>query len=121
MRVLPNLSNALEQLFAHRMRSMLTVLAIVIGVMSTIVVVSVVQGFTRYVTDFLSGLGTNAMWIVPQRPEGEAGELLGRVEMDEDDIAAIEEQCTAIRRVSPMIANRTAKIRLGREELTVAL
>ncbi len=121
MRVVSNFLNAFEQLRSNRLRSSLTVLAMVIGVMSTIVVVSVVQGFTGYVTDFLSGLGTNAMWIVPERPAGEAGELLGRVELDEFDMRAMEEQCTAIRRLSPLVPSQTAKIRLGREEISVPL
>ena len=41
--------------------------------MKTITVVSVVQGFTSYVSDFLQGLGTNAMWVWPERPPGDAG------------------------------------------------
>ena len=120
MRLLSNALTALEQLRSHLMRSLLTVLAIVIGVMSTIVVVSVIQGFTGYVTDFLSGLGTNAMWIVPERPSGEAGRLLGRVELDEADLNAVREQCSSIKRISPLIMTST-QVRQGREEVAAPL
>jgi ABC-type antimicrobial peptide transport system permease subunit len=69
MLILPNIRSALEQLWANKMRSVLTVLGIVIAVASTITVVSVVRGFTAYVADFLQGLGTNACGSGPNGPE----------------------------------------------------
>src|SRR3954467_8474683 len=102
MIILANIQSALEQLWAHRLRSLLTVLGIVIAVTSTITVVGVIQGFTGYVSEFLQGLGTNAMWVFPERPGGEAGKRLGRVELDERDLAAIERGCTALARVSAL-------------------
>ena len=90
---LANLRTALEQLWSNRMRSALTVLGIVIAVASTITVVSVVQGFTGYVAEFLQGLGTNARWVWPQRPPGEIGKSLGRISLDERDIQAVERSC----------------------------
>jgi len=119
MLVLANVYNALEQLVTHKMRSLLTILAIVIAVSATITVVSFVQGFTRYVSDFLEGLGTNAIWIVPQRPVGEAGQALGRVEMDEDDLRAVEMECSALRRVSPIVPQGGVQVRFGRDEIAV--
>ncbi len=119
MLLVANALNALEQLFTHKMRSTLTVLAIVIAVTATITVVSVVQGFTRYVSSFLEGLGTNAVFVAPQRPVGEAGSALGRVELTEEDVRAIETHCSALRRVSPLIPQQGVKLRLGRDEITV--
>lgn len=114
-----NSLNALEQLFTHKMRSLLTILAIVIAVTATITVVSVVQGFTRYVSDFLQGLGTNAVFVAPQRPVGESGKSLGRVELDEKDVMAIANYCTALRRVSPWIPRNGARLRYGHDEITI--
>ncbi len=119
MLVISNARNALEQLVSHKMRSILTMLAIVIAVTATITVVSVVQGFTRYVSEFLEGLGTNAVFVAPQRPVGEAGKALGRVELDEDDIQAIGEQCSSLRRVSPWVPRQGVKVRWGKDEITV--
>ncbi len=119
MLLLANAFNAIEQLVTHKMRSLLTILAIVIAVTATITVVSVVQGFTRYVSSFLEGLGTNAVFVAPQRPPGEAGKALGRVEVTEDDFHAIEAQCSALRRVSPLIPRQGVKMRNGRDEITV--
>ena len=103
MLILANIRTAIEQLWSNKMRSVLTVLGIVIAVASTITVVSVVSGFTGYVAEFLQGLGTNAMWVWPYRPPGDLGKTLGRVEMTVDDMGAIERQCSAIRSISPMI------------------
>ena len=121
MAVVANVQNALEQLWSHRLRSLLTVLGVVIAVTSTITVVGVIQGFTAYVSEFLQGLGTNAMWVWPERPPGEAGKRLGRIELDERDYAAIEQGCPALARVSPLIRHQAAKFRVGRDEVTVAL
>ena len=119
MLVISNAQNALEQLITHKMRSLLTMLAIVIAVTATITVVSVVQGFTRYVSEFLEGLGTNAVFVAPQRPVGEAGKALGRVELDENDIRAIGTQCSSLRRVSPWVPRQGVKVRWGRDEIAV--
>ena len=121
MTVLPNVQNALEQLWSHKLRSMLTVLGIIIAVTSTITVVGVIQGFTSYVSEFLQGLGTNAMWVWPQRPPGEAGKRLGRIELDVADFEAIERGCPALSKVSPLIRRESARIRVGREEITVPI
>ena len=121
MTILPNVQNAVEQLWTHKMRSMLTVLGIIIAVTSTITVVGVIQGFTSYVSEFLQGLGTNAMWVWPQRPPGEAGKRLGRIELDVSDYEAIERGCPALAMVSPLVRRETARFRVGREEISIPI
>ncbi len=103
MLVFSNMFNAFEQIIAHKMRSVLTVLGIVIAVTSTIIVVSIVQGFTTYVSNIIQGQGTNAMFIMPDRPPGAAGRKLGRVELDIRDIEAIDRECSSVIRVSPLV------------------
>src|SRR5215831_5614274 len=121
MLILSNIRSALEQLWSNKLRSLLTVLGIVIAVASTITVVSIVRGFTGYVADFLQGLGTNAMWVWPYRPPGDAGKTLGRVELTEDDVTAVERGCAAIKEISPLIRQQTARISYGRQEISVPL
>jgi putative ABC transport system permease protein len=117
MAAVANVRSALEQIAANRLRSVLTVLGIVIAVASTITVVSIVQGFTRYVAEFLQGLGTNAMWVWPERPPGDAGKTLGRVELDANDLDALARQCSAIRSISPLIRRQGVKVTKGRNEV----
>jgi len=121
MLTLLNIRGALEQIWSNRLRSTLTVLGIVIAVASTITVVSVVRGFTGYVAEFLQGLGTNAMWVWPERPAGEAGKRLGRIELDAADLDAVERGCSALRSISPLIRRQSARLRLGREEATAPM
>jgi putative ABC transport system permease protein len=119
--VFANIRGALEQLWVHKIRSILTVLGMVIAVSSTITVVSVVHGFTAYAAQLLQGMGTNAMWVWPERPSGEAGQRLGRVEMDLDDVAEVERRCAALGGVSPVVRQLDVKVRHGRESASVAL
>ena len=121
MLILANVQNAIEQLWTHKLRSLLTVLGIIIAVASTITVVGVIQGFTSYVSVFLQNQGTNAMWVWPFRPPGEAGKRLGRIELDERDYEAIAKSCPALRRVSPLLRRQVATIRNGRDEATCIL
>src|SRR5690606_36972609 len=54
---------AFASLMAHRMRSFLTTLGILIGTASVIAVVSLVQGMSASITDQFSDLGGNTMTL----------------------------------------------------------
>jgi len=112
-----NVGTALVQIWANKIRSLLTVLGIIIAVTSIITVVSMVEGFGNYVTNFLRGLGTNMMVVYPEWVRGPRGELLRRAEMTVEDIQAVDAHATAIRRTSPVIRTR-AIIEYGRQQLT---
>lgn len=115
-RMASNVLTALVQIWANKARSMLTTLGIIIAVTSTIVVVSFVQGFGNYVTDMLRGFGTNMIFVLPYIPGGMHGNMLGRVDMDIEDVRAVTAQCDKIRRITPMIFT-SATIEYGREKL----
>jgi putative ABC transport system permease protein len=121
MLILANVRTAIEQLWSNKMRSVLTVLGIVIAVASTITVVSVVSGFTGYVANFLQGLGTNAMWVWPYRPPGDLGKTLGRVELTTDDVEAVRRNCSALKSISPLIRRQDQRICLGKQEINAPL
>src|SRR5437868_11407585 len=102
MLLLQNLLTALEQVWANKLRSVLTVLGVIIAVTSTIVVVAVVQGFSGYVTDFLQGIGTNAIWVFPERPMRYDTAPL-RAEMTLADVEEVDRAAPAVRKVSPLV------------------
>jgi len=112
-----NVFTALVQIWANKIRSLLTVLGIIIAVTSIIAVVSMVEGFGNYVTSFLRGLGTNMMVVYPEAVRGPRGEFLRRAEMTIEDIQAIDAGAAAIRRTSPVVWN-SAVIEYGRQQLT---
>ena len=54
---------ALDMLKANRLRSGLTILGIVIGITTVIVISSVINGINIRVSDFVASLGSNVFWI----------------------------------------------------------
>jgi len=115
VRTLPgNCLTALLQIWVNKVRSLLTVLGIIIAVTSIITVVSTIQGFGNFVTDFLKGFGTNAMWIWPQRPPGAEGQRMGWPRMDMGDVRAVGTECDKVRRTSPLVFG-SATIEYGSE------
>ncbi len=70
MDFLETLSSASTAILAHRMRSFLTVLGIVIGVASVILLISLVTGLKTYITSQIQGLGANLLFVIPGRIGG---------------------------------------------------
>ena len=106
MLLFQNFLGAIEQLWANKLRSLLTVLGIVIAVTSTIVVVAIVQGFSGYVTNFLQGLGTNSIWVFPEAPPRMYFSSRPRAEMEQGDLDDVESNCMALGRLAPLVIRR---------------
>ena len=68
VRTFQNILTALVQIGANTGRSILTTLGIIIAVTSTIIVISVVQGFGNYMTQMVRGYGTQYMVVRPITP-----------------------------------------------------
>lgn len=64
------LSSALRAILVNRLRSFLTVLGIVIGVTSVILLVAVVSGLNSFITSQIEGLGSNLVIVIPGRIGG---------------------------------------------------
>ena len=61
---------AFTSILSNRMRSFLTVLGIVIGVTSVILLISLVTGLKTYITNQIQGLGANLLIVIPGRIGG---------------------------------------------------
>lgn len=70
MDILETTQSALTAILANRMRSFLTVLGIVIGVTSVIILISLVTGLKTYITNQIQGLGANLLIVIPGRIGG---------------------------------------------------
>lgn len=65
MGILETIRLAFSAILANRLRSFLTVLGIVIGVMSVILLISLVSGLKRFITNEISSFGSNIIFVVP--------------------------------------------------------
>src|SRR5882762_8105726 len=59
------LSLAWTALLANKLRSILTTLGIIIGVFAIILLVSLGTGLQSYITNQISGLGSNLLFVIP--------------------------------------------------------
>jgi putative ABC transport system permease protein len=63
MPFLEALKLALASILAHKLRSFLTLLGVIFGVATVIVVVSLIEGFNSYVDEKIANIGTNAFSV----------------------------------------------------------
>src|SRR5919112_1555831 len=54
---------AFAAIWAHKLRSFLTLLGMIIGITSFMVVLSLLQGFNSYVDEKIAGIGSNSFTI----------------------------------------------------------
>ncbi len=87
---------------ANALRSMLTTLGIIVGVASTIAVVSVVQGLSYSISSQFQSLGSNALTIEAYTPLKER--IQGKwSHLNYSDLELIEQRIDGIADVSPML------------------
>ncbi len=54
---------AFDAIWAHKLRSVLTLLGMIIGVTAVVIVVSLIQGFNRYVDEKIAGIGAKSFSV----------------------------------------------------------
>src|ERR1700733_5728918 len=84
---------ALDTLRANKLRSGLTILGIVIGVMTVITISSIINGLNANVSSLVESMGTNVLWVfrfpvIGVRP---TTEMLTRKQLTYDDAMAMKE------------------------------
>src|SRR3989339_1503646 len=68
MNILENIRNALGAIGSNKMRSALTMLGIIIGVTSVVLMIAIGEGTQRGVTERIQSLGTNLLTVSPGSP-----------------------------------------------------
>lgn len=95
---------ALETVRANKLRSLLTVLGVVIGITTVIAVASILVGVDRDIQSTLNNFGSNTLFIFKFQPGFNVGrrtaEERNRKPLTLEDVHAIREQCSAIQEVS---------------------
>lgn len=101
-----------RMLLANKVRSILTLLGIIIGVAAVISIVSLGEGLRNEFEGSMDELGTDVLFMAPKAPQ-RPGQAPGKVRLfSMDDMEAIEDQCPSIESVDPGItAQVTVKYR----------
>ncbi len=105
MNYINSMKIALNALKRNKFRSFLTMLGIIIGVASVIVMLAIGQGSKKSIQDQMASMGTNLIFAMPGS-EQKGGVRMGSSDaqnMKLSDIDAIEKDCPAISDVSPEV------------------
>jgi putative ABC transport system permease protein len=107
----------------HRLRSVLSLLGVTIGVASVILLTALGDGARLFVVSEFAELGTNLLVVLPGKTETTgAVPLFGGVPNDLtlDDLDAIRKQVPSIRRIAPLtLAEAEARFRDRRRDVSV--
>ncbi|HEX7959843.1 MAG TPA: ABC transporter permease [Terriglobales bacterium] len=108
---------ALQSLWANKLRSVLTLLGVVIGVSSVIAVMTFVSGINTYIAEKVFNLGAD-VWIVNKQPnvitnvddwiEGQR-----RKNLELDDYEAVRERCNSCKVVAAALAKFTSVVKFA--------
>ena len=63
MKFIETLKLAVSAIWAHKLRSALTLLGMIVGVTAFVVVVSLIEGFNRYVDEKIAGIGAKSFTV----------------------------------------------------------
>ena len=74
---------ALDALRANRLRSVLTMLGVIVGVAAVVVLVAIGTGAKNEVETQVEGLGSNLILVVPGRLEANSGPTVSRLTLDD--------------------------------------
>jgi putative ABC transport system permease protein len=103
------LFEALNALRAHKLRALLTMLGIIIGVSAVIAMVAIGGGAREAVIARIKTLGANLFVIVPGNvvQSGVRTGLGGSSALSEEDATAIEKEVSAVKAVAPLVYARS--------------
>ena len=126
MHLKQTIAMAFKAISANKIRSFLTMLGVIIGVMSVIVLIAIGQGTTASVTESISSMGTNLLTVTIQTrriggrdPWNSAGNSKGTVILELDDILELEDD-DSIAHVSPVVTG-SLTVKAGSTNTTASI
>ena len=111
MEIFATIRVALRAIMRNKLRSLLTVLGVVIGVCAVITMVNIGSGAQVAIETAISGLGTNMIIIFPgSMTKGGMRTGFGTVtSLVDSDAQAVSDECPAVQLVSPVV-NTAAQV-----------
>ncbi|MGH2454145.1 MAG: ABC transporter permease [bacterium] len=123
MDILEAFAVALEALRAHKLRSFLTMLGVIIGVAAVIALVSVGQTVRSSVVGEFAELGPDLLWVFPGKAdEGTpVSTQEGRLTLTYDDARAISRGAPAVSDVTPFLQTSIEVAAAGEKAVTTVI
>lgn len=121
MRILEVLGIALRGLMSNKMRTLLTMLGVIIGVGSVITLVSIGEGVRSSISDQIQGLGSNLVLVTPGKGTVgiNASSMGGAVSsLTYDDALAVERNAGSVKNVAPVIES-SANVHFDKNKVTL--
>ncbi len=110
---------ALISIWGNKMRSFLTMLGIIIGVMTVVGMLTLIEGMNRSFSSLLGELGSNTVWVskFPAMSFGPSQRMYRRrPDLTQEDAEAIAANCPAVKLASSFLADIMA-VRRGNLEM----
>jgi putative ABC transport system permease protein len=111
MHVFDNVRGALRALRANKLRSILTMLGIIIGVSAVISLLSIGQGVENFINGQFNALGTNLVFVFPKLSSSQGAQFTAQfanqTTLTQNDVRALSDPALV-----PDITNVSAQIRL---------
>jgi putative ABC transport system permease protein len=99
---------ALDSIKMNKLRSFLTILGIVIGVLTIVGMVAVIEGINASFAQQLEAMGANILFVSRQEPGIHFGrmpeEMRRRKKIEFADAAALEQSCPSVAAVTPQVS-----------------
>jgi len=113
MKFSANLLLSCEILAAHKLRTLLSVTGIVVGVGAVVLIVSVGRGAEKRVLGMIRNMGTNLIIVNAGQTRIVAGrqrQVENVVTLTEADAEAVEQSCPSVNAVAPMVTDRVSAV-----------
>lgn len=114
---------ALSAIWAHPLRSFLTLLGMIIGMTAFMVVLSILQGFNSYVDEKIAGIGSNSFTVMRfsfedfKDSDTIAAAQRRNKELDFDELNFIRRNARLIGQIGAKAGNTSRDVRYGSETL----
>jgi putative ABC transport system permease protein len=112
MHVFDNLRGALRALRSNKLRSILTMLGIIIGVSAVISLLSIGQGVENFINSQFNALGTNLLFVASKVGNSQQAQMFAQM-ANQTTLTQGDARALSDPRQLPDVANATAMIRLN--------
>ena len=124
MKFIETLKLALSAIWAHKLRSALTLLGMIIGVMAVVVVYSLIQGFNTYVDEKIAGIGAKSFNVQRFNPLEDfkdtdtiAAAQRRNKDLTLEDYDYLKERATLVNKLGARARGTPAEVKRGSEVL----